>query len=626
MPLIGDADGGWLLPLTPRAADDLRGVMAVAAAFFARSDYAWAADGPAPDVSWILGAAGQTAFAALTPQPPRTTPSRLFPDGGYAIMQTGWERDADQLVFDGGPLGSAISGAHGHADLLSLQCTAFGEPFLVDPGTDGYTLHPAWRDFFRGTAAHSTVWVDDQPHATPAGPFKWIAQPRAHLRHRGAPAAACDRPPPPRGQSSGVPAAGVAACHRWRRTGWCGVRRLRRGPDRTGQRRLSPTRGCPEERGAQPMIWRTLFWTGLGFVVVSYLGYPLWVACLARLRSVPTKARYLPDPLLPSVTCVMAAANEAALIGRKLDILVHQDYPQEKLSIIVVSDASTDDTDRIVRERAAGDPRIRLLRTSRRSGKPTAINLARRHIDTPITILVDARPELTPGAIRELVAHLADPHVGVVSGDLRVTGDVYWTYEGFIWKSESRSGSMVQTTGSLYAVRTADLPEIPPDTIMDDVYVPQTIAQSGRRIVMAEKAGSLDVATRSVRSEFIRTVRTMAGLVQICHTLRGCLNPARNPLWGRFIVHKVFRLACPYGFLLMLVSSALAEGPGYRIALAAMVGVGLIALGGWLGARSRLSSLILSFVALHLAALWAVPYYYLGRLSVTWARVETDRT
>ena len=374
------------------------------------------------------------------------------------------------------------------------------------------------------------------------------------------------------------------------------------------------------------MIWRTLFWTGLGFVVVSYLGYPLWVACLARLRSVPTKARYLPDPLLPSVTCVMAAANEAALIGRKLDILVHQDYPQEKLSIIVVSDASTDDTDRIVGERAAGDPRIRLLRTSRRSGKPTAINLARRHIDTPITILVDARQELTAGAIRELVAHLADPHVGVVSGDLRVTGDVYWTYEGFIWKSESRSGSMVQTTGSLYAVRTADLPEIPPDTIMDDVYVPQTIAQSGRRIVMAEKAGSLDVATRSVRSEFIRTVRTMAGLVQICHTLRGCLNPARNPLWGRFIVHKVFRLACPYGFLLMLVSSALAEGPGYRIALAAMVGVGLIALGGWLGARSRLSSLILSFVALHLAALWAVPYYYLGRLSVTWARVETDRT
>src|SRR5438309_540472 len=130
MPLIGDADGGWLLPLTPRAADDLRGVMAVAAAFFARSDYAWAADGPAPDVSWILGAAGQTAFAALTPQPPRTTPSRLFPDGGYAIMQTGWERDAHQLVFDGGPLGIANSGAHGLAGLLRLQCTALGARLL----------------------------------------------------------------------------------------------------------------------------------------------------------------------------------------------------------------------------------------------------------------------------------------------------------------------------------------------------------------------------------------------------------------------------------------------------------------------------------------------------------------
>src|SRR5439155_4186348 len=124
---------------------------------------------------------------------------------------------------------------------------------------------------------------------------------------------------------------------------------------------------------------------------------------------------------------------------------------------------------------------------------------------------------------------------------------------------------------------TSDLPHYPPDTSIDIVYVPQKNHKSGRRIVVAENARSLDVATRSVRSEFIRTVRTMAGLVQICHTLRGCLNPARNPLWGRFIVHKVFRLACPYGFLLMLVSSALAEGPGYRIALAAMVGVGLIA-------------------------------------------------
>ena len=180
------------------------------------------------------------------------------------------------------------------------------------------------------------------------------------------------------------------------------------------------------------MIWSTFFWLGLGVIFVSYAGYALWVACLARLRPIATMTRYLPDALLPHVTCVMAAADEAALVGRKLGTLVQQDYPPEKLSIIVVSDASTDDTDRIVQDWAVRDQRIRLLRTSRRCGKPTAVNLARRYIRTGTTVLMDVRQQLAPTAIRELVAHLADPGVGVVSGDLRVEGDIYWTYEGFV--------------------------------------------------------------------------------------------------------------------------------------------------------------------------------------------------
>ena len=116
------------------------------------------------------------------------------------------------------------------------------------------------------------------------------------------------------------------------------------------------------------MIWEALFWGGVGVVFVSYAGYAFWVAFLARARPIGTTARYAPDSLLPRVTCVMAAANEAALIERKLSALVRQDYPSEKIAIIIVSDASTDDTDRVVRDWAARDRRIRLLRTSRRSG------------------------------------------------------------------------------------------------------------------------------------------------------------------------------------------------------------------------------------------------------------------
>lgn len=173
LPGIGDADGGTLLPQARRTADDCRGVFSLAAAVFGRSDYAWAAGGLAPEVLWLLGSDGAERVAALTPRPPDRRPSTLLPDGGYVVMRESWARDAHQLVFDVGPLGCPASGAHGHADLLSVQASPFGEPCLVDPGTGEYVDRRGWRSWFRRTAAHSALRVDGLDQAAAAGPFSW---------------------------------------------------------------------------------------------------------------------------------------------------------------------------------------------------------------------------------------------------------------------------------------------------------------------------------------------------------------------------------------------------------------------------------------------------------------------
>jgi len=374
------------------------------------------------------------------------------------------------------------------------------------------------------------------------------------------------------------------------------------------------------------MIWIALFWAGMAIVFVSYAGYGLWIALLARIRPAANEPPELPEDQLPGVTCLMAAANEGSLMERKLDNLTRQDYPAEKLEIIVVSDASTDDTDRIVTEWSRRNPRIRLLRASERGGKARALNLGRSNIQTEIMVLMDVRQEHPPNTIRDLVTHLSISGVGAVSGNLKVRGDSYWTYEGWVRRCESRSGSMVQVTGSLYAIRTSDFPRIPPDTILDDVYVPLTVALGGNRIIMAERAESLDVATSSVGNEFIRKVRTLSGLVQICHTLKECLIPWRNPVWGRFVLHKLFRLACPYGLVMMLAGSILAPGWLYRVALAGMAILVILAVAGKLGLRWRLTNISQALLLLNLAAFWAIPAYYLRRSSVVWSRVETDRT
>ena len=183
LPQIGDADGGWLLPLTTRHPNDCRGVLAVAAAHFGRADFAWAAERAAPEVMWLLGRDGAGAFDRLDPAPPAQSASRAFRDGGYVVMQGGWTGVARRLIVDVGPLGCPVSGAHGHADLLSLQCSADGESYLVDPGTFCYTGDAAWRDHFRGAAAHNTVTIDGECVARPVGPFAWEERPAASL-HR----------------------------------------------------------------------------------------------------------------------------------------------------------------------------------------------------------------------------------------------------------------------------------------------------------------------------------------------------------------------------------------------------------------------------------------------------------
>jgi hypothetical protein len=182
IPVIGDADGGTLLPLARRAPDDARGMFATAAAMFGHRELAWAADGPVPEIMWLLGSAGMRTFEAIKPAPPAGPPSRVFPAGGYAILRSGWNADSHQLIADIGPLGCPVSAGHGHADLLSIQNSVFGEPCLVDAGNYTYTPESNWRDYFRSTAAHNTVLVDGRSQAEASGPFGWRTRPRVRLR------------------------------------------------------------------------------------------------------------------------------------------------------------------------------------------------------------------------------------------------------------------------------------------------------------------------------------------------------------------------------------------------------------------------------------------------------------
>lgn len=178
-PLVGDDDGGQLMPLDVRAVNDFRATLGVGTVVLGRPDYCHAANGSTPEAVWLLGAPAVVAARSIGCRPPAAT-SRGFREGGCFVMRDGWDSSANQMVLDCGPHGG-LSGGHAHDDALAFELVAEGQPLLVDAGTFTYTALPEWRDHFRSSLAHNTVAIAGQPASVPAGPFRWQRASRGSL-------------------------------------------------------------------------------------------------------------------------------------------------------------------------------------------------------------------------------------------------------------------------------------------------------------------------------------------------------------------------------------------------------------------------------------------------------------
>jgi heparinase II/III-like protein len=168
-PLFGDDDGGRLLGFFNRPANDFRATLGTGAALFERADYKFVAGNATEEALWLLGPA--FSFDQIVATEPEKQ-SVAFPAGGYYVMRDGWTADSNYLLFDCGPHGTDNCG-HAHADALSFELAVNGRTLLIDPGTYTYTGSKQMRDWFRSSAAHNTLTVDNESSSVPDGPFSW---------------------------------------------------------------------------------------------------------------------------------------------------------------------------------------------------------------------------------------------------------------------------------------------------------------------------------------------------------------------------------------------------------------------------------------------------------------------
>jgi cellulose synthase/poly-beta-1,6-N-acetylglucosamine synthase-like glycosyltransferase len=303
----------------------------------------------------------------------------------------------------------------------------------------------------------------------------------------------------------------------------------------------------------------------------AYLIYPLLLRAVAALRSPVTPPADPPE--WPSISISLPAYNEEHSIRDTLEALLRLDYPAHLRQILVISDASTDRTDDIVREFA---PRgVELLRLPARAGKTAAENAGTPLLRGDIVVNTDATIRIPPASLKPLIRVFQDPSIGVASGRDVSVGRLeeeanrgesgYVGYEMWLRSLETRAGTIVGASGCFYAIRRSLVSSLFPAALSRDFASPLRAREAGYRTVSVDEAVCLVPRTVSLRAEFRRKIRTMARGLETLWYQRALMNPLR---YGRFawmlVSHKLSRwlvhLALPLGLaglgLLALESGA----------------------------------------------------------------------
>jgi cellulose synthase/poly-beta-1,6-N-acetylglucosamine synthase-like glycosyltransferase len=364
--------------------------------------------------------------------------------------------------------------------------------------------------------------------------------------------------------------------------------------------------------------------------VYVYVGYPMVLWGLSKLLKNPVQT----GNSLPTLSLIIAAYNESAVIGQKIENSLALDYPADKLEIMVVTDGSNDDTAEQARYYA--DRGVLVLHEPERRGKSAALNRGVGVAQGEWLVFSDANAYYDIGALKALARNFHDARVGCVSGRKTVVkgesavGDsegLYWKYESFIKKHESALHSTTGVVGEMTALRRTLFTPIPAHIINDDAYLAFQVLARGYRVLYEPAAFSWERPSVSARDEVVRRQRINAGRYQLL--FEGSWLKAPPLVLFMLVSHKFLRLLLPFLMLGLLIGTLALLGTGQAPAWAwALLGAQtafyvLAALGGLLdaaGMKAKLPKLATFVVTSNWAALQGLLRYLRGKQSVLWEK------
>jgi cellulose synthase/poly-beta-1,6-N-acetylglucosamine synthase-like glycosyltransferase len=371
-----------------------------------------------------------------------------------------------------------------------------------------------------------------------------------------------------------------------------------------------------------------IFWLSVAAIGYAYVGYPVLLLLLSRIRPKPVKSGHW----TPSVTVIIAAYNEERDLAVKLENTLALDYPQTHLEIIVTSDCSSDRTDEIARSFASRG--VRLHRQEERHGKTAAQNAAVTKARGEIIVFSDATTHYRPDVLRLMIPAFADSSVGCVTGRVIYQDDKdssvgagtqsYWNYEFFLKKHESAVCSLIGVCGCMYAVRaSAYIPLY--NEACSDFIIATTMVEQGLRAVYVPEAVCTEEPNRQAKKELAARVRIISQTFADLWRNRSVLNPFRSGFYAvQLWSHKLMRYLVPVFLIAIFIASAVlaTRNAFYAAVFVMQVAFYLAALVSWILERAGVTFGLLAlpqyFVITNLASLIAVFKFLTGERYTRW--------
>jgi cellulose synthase/poly-beta-1,6-N-acetylglucosamine synthase-like glycosyltransferase len=373
------------------------------------------------------------------------------------------------------------------------------------------------------------------------------------------------------------------------------------------------------------LFLQSVFLISLFAIFFVYIGYPVFIAVWSVFRTVPIDKR----DVTPVVTIIIPAYNEESCIAGTLENKLDLSYPSENLEIIVVSDASSDQTDEIVK-RYESDGVI-LLRQKHRGGKTSAINDAIKLARGELIVFSDANSIYSKDVLISLAANFADETVGYATGkmmyvnsDMTPVGDgcsAYMKYENRIRRLETRVGSVVGVDGGIDMMRKSLYSPMRPDQLPDFI-LPLMVVEKGYRVVFEPDAVLNESTLNSDSDEYRMRVRVSLRALWALFDMRHLLSVRNYGVFAfQLLAHKVLRYLIFIFLCMALVSNLLIAGlhPLYLLIFTLQLlayAAGIVY--PFLKNENRLIYLCRYFILLNLASAHAFWRVLRGKKIVVW--------